>query len=193
MVVPENNKKIAKFIAGAMGFEPHVIEYKDKNETHAIHILNLIDPIDRDVKIYCSIGLSNYDNIVEMKNGNKNIPIELLMTANAKYDNVPNILSTCCFYIIKDNYNCQPGTVYKHMVEMYYKNNTMKHILFIEPYLWEDKISDYKIDNKVIHFLMGIPISDKELEYKLKNGTDNLLEKIIEVEDIYNYNRKSII
>jgi hypothetical protein len=193
MAVPENNKKIFKFIAGAIGFEPHVFKYKDENETHSIDILDLIDPIDRNVKIYCSIGLSNYDNIVEMKNGNKNVPIELLMATNIKYDKVPNILSTCCFYVIKDNYNCQPGTVYKHMVGMYYKNSNMKHILFIRPYLWEDKVGDYKTDNKAIHFLMGVPISDKELEYKLKNGSDDLMEKIVEGGDIYNYNRKSII
>lgn len=47
----------------------------------------------------------------------------------------------------------------------------MKHLYFTAPYLWEDKLEDFRVDDKVVNFLLAIPISDHELEFKNKNGS----------------------
>jgi hypothetical protein len=80
------------------------------------------------------------------------------------------------------------------MVEMYYNDTAMKHIYFTEPFLWQDKLEQLELESKKVNFLFCIPISDEELQYKLKNG-DDVLETLLQEHEIdfYNMNRKSIL
>lgn len=189
----EINKRYAKFIAKTIGFNPSVYPYYDGSKEEFVDIIKLDDPIDKDVKIYSSIGLSNYPNLIEMKEGEKNIPVELLMTGYKEYDKIPNIIATVSFYIMKQKWNCQPGTVYKKIVEDYY-DTELKNVLFNRPFLWEDKLSNLQFLERKIYPLLLIPISDKELEYKLTNGYSALEKLFIEKKiDIFDINRKSII
>lgn len=186
----QENIKMARFIAGAIGFEPVVYPYYDNDRTKRLDILKLTDPIDKNVGIYCTIGVSNYPNLI----GDKNIPVELMLTSYKKFDKATNILSTCGFYITKDKYECSLGGVFMRMVEFYYKGIDMKHIFFIRPYLWSEKLDQMKIENKEANFLLCIPISDKELEYKLKNGSSALEELLMKNKiDIYDLERKCTI
>jgi hypothetical protein len=185
-----DNIKLGKFVAGALGFEPHVYPYFDKTEENKLSVLSLADPIDQNVKIYCTIGVSDHPNIINATN----IPIELLLATYKKYDKAPNILSTCGFYISKDGFECRPGTVFMRMVELYYKDTEMKHIYFTEPFLWQEKLEQLTLENKKVTFLFCIPISDKELQYKQENGDDALESLLQEHEiDFYDINRKSVI
>lgn len=190
----ETNKKYAKFLAGALGFNPTVYPYYDDSKIEFVDILSIDDPIDAEVKFYSSIGVANYPNIIEMNDGVlKDISVELIITGYKKFEKTPNILATASFYITKNNWTCQPGTVYKSIIQDYY-NTELKHILFTSPFLWEDKLSNLSFDNKEIHPLLLIPISDKELEYKLSNGY-SALERLFEENeiDIFDLDRKSIL
>jgi hypothetical protein len=131
--VSNENKEIAKYITTIVGINRTVQRYWDDKNENCIDIFTCDDPIDLNVKFYGTIGLSDYQNIIEMKNGNKNIPIELLITGYKKYDKISNILSTCAFYILKDKWNCQPGTVFMNMVDFYCKKE-MQHIMFVPPF-----------------------------------------------------------
>jgi hypothetical protein len=78
-----------------------------------------------------------------MKDGSfKNLPVELMMAGYKLFDKIPNILSSCAFYLIKNKWTCQPNDIWKSMVEMYYTSSDMNHILFTPPFLWEDKLSE---------------------------------------------------
>jgi hypothetical protein len=186
----KENIKLAQAVAKAIGFEPKVFPHYDNDNKHELDILNMVDPIDKNVTIHCTIGLSDYENLV----GKQNIPVELLIAAYKKFEKAKNILSTCGFYIIKDKYECRPGSVFMRMIEFYYKDKEMKHIYFAEPFLWQDKLDQIKAENKEANFLFCIPISDAELAYKQKNGDDALESLLQENEiDIYDLDRKSVI
>lgn len=117
----EINKKYAKFLAGALGFNPTVYPYYDDGKNEFVDILSIDDPIDKEVKFYNSIGVANYPNIIEMNDGvNKDISVQLIIIGYKKYEKIPNILATTSFYIIKNNWSCQPGTVYKSIIQDYY-------------------------------------------------------------------------
>jgi antitoxin YqcF len=46
--------------------------------------------------------ISDAENKIEMKDGKlEKISVELLMIADKKYDRIPNIISTCGFYVTK--------------------------------------------------------------------------------------------
>jgi len=194
MEVSQDNIKLARFLAGAIGFEPNVYPYYDDGESHQIDILSLKDPIDELVGIYSSIGLSDYENLVAVSDGKNNIPIELMMTAYTRFESATNILSTCCFYIIKDKFECRPGAVFMRMVEFYIKDSPMKHIYFTSPFLWQEKLDQLHLDSKHVAFLLCIPISDRELQYKLEHG-DDALESLFQDNEIniYDLYRESVL
>ncbi|MGU3375210.1 suppressor of fused domain protein [Chryseobacterium sp. M5A1_1a] len=195
MTPTTENKEYAQFVAKAIGINPTVFPYYDDDKTNSIDILSIDDPLDANIAIYSTIGLSDFPNEIEMNDdSNLNIPVELLMTGYKKYENMANILSTTSFYISKNKWTCQPGTVFKDLVSDYY-DFPMKHIMFIRPFLWEDKLSDLKFGNKKIHCLLCIPISEKELEFKEKNGQE-MLEDLLFGEkdiDIFDLQRESVL
>jgi hypothetical protein len=189
-----DNIKMARFIAGAIGFGPHVHPYYDEDESHKLSVLSLVDPIDHNVSIYCTIGLSDSENKVEVKGAFENIPVELFMTGYKKFDKVSNVLSTTGFFIMKDKYECRPGAVFKYMIDYYYKGLTMRHAYFTSPFLWQEKLDQLELDSKKVSFLMIIPISDAELDYKIQHG-DDALENLLQDNEIdfYDLNRPSVV
>lgn len=189
-----DNVKMAQFVAQAIGIEPHVYPYYDNDRSHELHILQLTDPIDPNVGINMTVGLSDHENLVAVEGGHQNIPIELFMASYKEFEQAANVLSTTAFYIWKDKYECRPGNVFKHMVDMYIKDTDMKHIYFTQPFLWEDKLDQLQLGSKKVAFLLMIPCSDAEVHYKLQHG-DDAFEQLLQDNDIdiYDLNRKSVI
>jgi hypothetical protein len=193
MEVSTENKELAKYITVIVGINRKVQRYWDDTNEKFVDIFNCDDPVNSKVKFYGTLGLSDYLNVIEMKDGNKNIPIELLMASYNKYDKIPNILSTCAFYILKNKWTCQLGSIFMRMVDFYYKKE-MQHIMFVSPFLWEDKLEPLKLKTKTVNWLLAVPISESELQYKNKNGFNDLQNLFEEKEiDIFDINRKSII
>ncbi len=179
-------KELFKKLSPILGIDSKVTEYGDDECSQTVYIMTTPDPIDKNVVFYNTIGLFNYPI-----NNDKH---EILITGYNKYELVPSILSTIAFFIIKDKWNCQIGNVFETVVEMYYPNSLMKHILFVSPYLWEDKLEDFKLEGEPINFVLAIPISQSELEYKSKNGLDGLESLFEEKEiDIFNLTRLPVI
>lgn len=144
------------------------------------------DPMDKEVIYYSTIRLSDYP-ISDKK-------YELMISGYSDNDKVGNILSTSAFFCIKDNWKVSYGTFFENLVEMYYKNSEMKHIYFTSPYLWEDKLEDFKVENEEIFFLLAIMISDSELDFLKRNGLKALEILFEENEiDIYDIKRNSVI
>lgn len=177
--------KLFKKIAPLIGIDHKVIKYGDEND-NAIRILHCPDPTDNQIMFYCTLGLSE---LVPENNHT-----ELFFTSNIKFKEAPNLLSTCAFFLINDMWKSERGGVFETLIEMYYPTLEMKHIYFTSPYLWEDKLEAFSLEGKKIKFLLAIPISDKELEYRNLNGY-LALEELFEEKgiDIFDLNRKSIL
>lgn len=182
----ERQKKIYKKIAPIIGINPKVIRYGDDTGEKSIFIMECPDPIDSNINFYSTIGLSD----IEVNNKR----YEILFTGYASETEIGNILSSCAFFIMKDGWGIKPGAVFETLVEMYKENLDMKHVLFTSPYLWEDKLEDFEVENDKINFLLGIPISDAELKFKAKEGLE-ALENLFEEEEIniFDINRKSVL
>ncbi|MDR6489240.1 hypothetical protein J2799_003779 [Chryseobacterium vietnamense] len=189
------NKNLAKYITNIVGINKIIDCHYDKEKKNFIDIFTCDDPLYPGIKICGTIGLSDYPNKIEMNdNSFKDIPIELLIGGYREFRMLPNILSTAGFYIANNGWECQPGSVFMRIVEMYFETSEMKHIMFISPFLWNDKLKPLKLETKTVHWLLCIPISDEELEYKMENGT-SALEDIFQEKDIdiFDINRKSAI
>ncbi|MDH7460600.1 suppressor of fused domain protein [Chitinophagaceae bacterium 26-R-25] len=193
--VTTENKELAKYITTILGLNRTIQRHWDQDRSNFLDVFNCQDPIDSRIAFCGTIGLSDFPNEIEQKSGAiKNIPIELLITGYKEYDKASNIISTCGFYISKNKWSCQPGSVFMRMVEMYYEKLEMKHILFTSPFLWEGKLHPLKLESKTVNWLLAIPISDSELNYRNQLGAP-ALEDLFEKKgvDIFDLNRKSVI
>lgn len=193
--ISEENKKLSNYITSIVGINKMIDRYYDEDEKNFIDIFTCDDPLYPTIKICGTIGVSDYPNKIEMNdNSFKDIRIELLIGGYKESNELNNIISTAGFYITKNGWECQPGSVFMRIIEMYFETSEMKHIMFISPFLWQDKLKPLKLETKTVHWLFCIPISDKELEYKMKNGA-SALEDIFQEKDIdiFDINRKSAI
>jgi hypothetical protein len=169
-----------------LGISPKIVKYGDEKSDSEIRILSCPDPIDEDVMFFSTIGLSE---IIKNKNST-----EIFFTSYTSFSKAANILSTTAFFIINNGWIASDGAVFETLIEMYYPNKEMKHLYFTMPYLWEDKLEDFSVENKKVNFLLAIPISDKELAFKNKYGFEKFENLFQEKEvDIFDLDRKSTI
>ncbi|PTT43702.1 hypothetical protein DBR28_00205 [Chryseobacterium sp. HMWF028] len=165
----EENKQLSSYITNIIGINKIIDRHYDVDKKKYIDIFTCDDPLYPRIKICGTIGVSDHPNEIEMSDSTlKNISIELLIAGYTEHKMMAKILSTAAFYIINKGWECQPGSVFMRIVEMYFETSQMKHIMFISPFLWEDKLKPLKLTTKTVHWLFGIPISDKELEYKME-------------------------
>ncbi|WP_288447481.1 suppressor of fused domain protein [uncultured Chryseobacterium sp.] len=193
--ISKENRNLFKYVTTILGINERVDRHWDEAKVNFIDIFTCDDPNYPNIKIFGTIGISDQPNRIEMKDGNfQNIPIELLIAGYKEFEMIPNILSTAGFYITKKGWDCQSGSVFMRIVDMYYEDSEMKHLMFVSPFLWEDKLAPLDLETKTVNWLLCIPISENELEYRMKNGVSSLedlfQEKNIDMLDI---NRKSIL
>lgn len=192
MNISADNKIIAKTLANTLGINPSVHRYRDDNDSLDLALFSCADPIDSKVRFYGTVGLSDYPTFQD----GKEFPtrVEILGAAYSEEKYFPNILATIAFHSIREKFFCSPDSVLENAVLMYDAQATLPHVLFSPPYLWEDKLRTLKFENKTVAWVLAIPISEKELQYREKNGTQ-ALEELLEKNEanIFDLHRKSVV
>lgn len=175
-----------KKLSPILGTQPKVELYGDETGKFSIRILSCPDPTDDNVIFYSTLELSEL--------APENNSTEILFASYITFEEVSNILSSIAFFILKDGWQSRQGSVFETLIEMYYPDLEMKHIYFVSPFLWEDKLENFSVENTNIHFLLTIPISDKELDYLAQHGKE-ALEALFQEKniDIFDINRKSVL
>lgn len=185
-------KIIAKHIVSIVGGTPQFSKYYDKNESSSVYIMTIKDVPDEGVNFYSTIGTSEYS--IGLKVNNLHLRVELMFAIDKKQEEVANILATSAFCIINSGFKCYPGVIFNDVISSYIKDSDMKHVMFVQPFIWEDSFSELRINDKVIEWLLAVPISEKECRYADEYGSEALEELFEEHQiDIFNLFRKSIV
>lgn len=191
MSVSDENKTIAKAALGALGGKPIVRAYWDDNKENYIDILACDDRPCDGVTAYSTIGLSEYS--IDQIADDLPLRIEMVGACASGFECFPNILGSCAFNIINTKYKCYPGAIFQNVVKYYMPNSSMKHILFMPPFLWEEELTTLSFNDKKVAWLLAVPISDMELEYAIKHGIDALETLFEETQiDIFDLERKPV-
>ena len=191
MTVSNGNKIIAKTALEAFGGKPSVIKYWDEKKKSSIDILASIDRPYTGVTSYSTIGLNEYS--IGYISKETPLVVEIVGACSSSLDTFPNILASCAFNIINKKVTCYPGAIFENIVEIYIPDNSMKHILFLTPFLWDDKLKTMQLPDKKVAWLLAIPISDEEFTYAKAKGTEALEELFVETQiDIFDISRKSV-
>jgi hypothetical protein len=188
----QNQKLIFQHLNNAIGFKPKVVACHDKENKSTIKMYIGEDRPDFGISTYSTIGLSEHS--IGLKNNvEEEIRVEIIGICNSDIVEFPNIIASCAFNIINDQFTCKPGMVYPNIINEYYGDLEMEHIFFTTPYLWED-LTRLRIDANFVTWLMAVPISSAEFEFLQANGS-NALEDLFEKSnmDVFNIHRKSVV
>ena len=138
---------------------------------------------------YATIGLSECE--IGLVSYGKSLRVELLGVCDAKEKFFANILATTALEIMQ-NRKCSYGDIIPYVISEYIPDSEMKHIYLTNPFLWEG-FETLEFTDRVVAWLLIVPISDKEKDYAIENGWEALEEKFEEHNvDIFVLKRKSI-
>lgn len=188
----EEKKIISNHIGSIVGGIPTFSRYSDQNNVSNVHIMACKNVPDSNLTTYITVGTSNCSIGLQVKG--ISLRVELLFVGDSNQILIPNMLATCAFCIMNSGYKCSPGLVFYDVVNEYISDSTMKHILFVEPFLWEDKYKGLELEDKVIEWLLAVPISETESRYADKYGVESLEDLFEENNiDIFDLYRESVI
>lgn len=185
------NKVIAKTILEVFGGRPSVAKYWDDHQASHVDILSSINRPFEGITSYSTIGLSDYDIGYTVKV--QPLRVEIVGAHATEYDDFPNILATCAFTVINSKQSILPGEIFQGIVALYYPDSEMKHILFINPFLWKN-LKSIDLEKSKVAWLLAIPISQQEYLFALDSGVEALEDLFVQEDiDIFEIERKSIL
>ena len=190
--ISKDNKILAKTILKVFGGSPQIHRYWDDAENSHVEILNCHKSPQHNLNSYATIGLSDHQLLVEGKP--QDFRLEIVAACSSDVSEFPNILSTAAFCIINSKWSCFPGAVFPDVVEMFDCSKTMKHLMFVPPFIWENDLESLSLETKTIAWLLALPISEKEFQFVEDFGPARL-EEVFQGEqiDIFNINRPSAV
>lgn len=186
----ELKKLIAKKEEAIFGGKMQVFAYWNDSNTVSIDILKCENVPQKGVQCCGTIGLSETD--IGLVSGGKELRVEILGASDIKDEVFENIIASSAFAVMQ-SHKCFPGYILEDVVTQYIDDSDMKHVLLVEPFLWENTES-FTYQNKQIAWLMTVPISDREMAYADTRGLDALEDLFEENEiDVYDLYRESVI
>ena len=159
------------------------------------------------ITTYVTSGLSEYV-LRDDQNGQKPRRVELISALRDDTDfekltgdigdkktfYEDSLMYICCYMVIRNSY-IFPGDIWNRwFINKYEQFSDMEHLYLPTPILLTNKIQSTTIEGKEIQFLLCVPISDEELKYYEKHGSEALekllLKNKVEITDLF---RKSVI
>ncbi len=71
-----------------------------------------------------------------------------------------------------DAWLCAPGVVFPSLVSQYRISSTLEHLLWVPPFPWEQLGAVDPGEGPMVHWLLGVPISEAERRFLLDRGFD---------------------
>jgi hypothetical protein len=186
------NKVIAKTVSDIFGGSPRIIRYWDDARRNCVDLLSCIDCPQVGVTSFSTIGLSDHPLY---KNGNEYpVRTELVGACGNSFTAFDRAISTAAFCVINSKWFASPGAIFPDILSMYKCSDTLQHLFFVPPFLWEHKLATLSLPKKQVAWLLVVPISENERKLASSEGSGEL-EKLFELKqiDIFNLNRPSVI
>jgi len=187
------NRELATMVARAFGHaRPQVKRYWDDDESHHVDIAYVTDSPTPGITSHGTLGLSDYPLI----DGGAEYPVrcELVGTCASAFDLFPNILATSAFNIMTRQWFVSPGRIFPDVVAMYYPSFHVRHVMFYDPFLWDEDLTTAEFATKTVAWLMALPVTDAERDYALSSGPLALVEVFARDQmDLFDLKRSSVL
>ena len=176
-MVDSLDRAVASVLREVVGGVPQVHEYLDEDESHRVALFSAVARPASECTAYSTIGLCRAPNVLD----GRQIAVELAMVSLSSRLDVPNVLASCAFLVTKDRWRCAPGVVFPDVFTKYGDGGHLRHVVWVPPFPW-DRLAAVDVEDRSIHWLLGVPISDDEREFLDGNGFD-AFERLLAQED----------
>ena len=166
--VSESNKIVGRRVAQAFGRLPKVTTMWDADNRSSVYIGAVVDSPDTGLTSYSTLNLSNWPLYVDGRVHKTRI--EMMGAAPSEIELFENAVSTAAFCVINQKWECYPGAIFPDVLAMYHLSPTMKHVLFTEPFLFSSLEEPLQLPDRLVSWLMMVPIADSEYEYAKAKG-----------------------
>ena len=185
-------KTIARTAAAVFGTKPEVDRYWADQRVSSVDVLSCLDSPQRGGTSYATIGVSE---VALEKDGRElQVRAELVGACYSRFKKFPNVLATAAFLVINSRSFIAPGVIFPGVLSMYYAAVEMKHLLFLPPFLWDERLKASKVEERQIGWLLAIPVSEGEMQLASSRGVP-ALEELFEARqiDIFDLERPSVV
>lgn len=190
--VSPRSKVVAKTAAAAFGGKPAVTRFWDDNHHSSIDILSCEDGPQEGVTAYSTVGLSEWP--LYYGDEEYHSRLEMVGACGSNFEGYDNAVASAAFNVINSGWFCYPGAIYPDVLPLHSSSMTMKHFLFVPPFLWEDELPTLEIEHRTIAWLQAIPISDGERSFAESSGSEALEELFQQHQiDIFDLQRPSVV
>ncbi|MDA1161159.1 MAG: suppressor of fused domain protein [Planctomycetota bacterium] len=178
---------MAKSVAEFFGGEISIKQAWDDADESMIGVLAASDSPSAGLTSYSTIGLC--DSEIHDHVGVVPYRVELVMAARSQFEKTRNILATAAFHVINSDWSCHCFALYPGIVEMYYPDSPMAHLLFVDPFMWDGEFPELNVEGLPLRWLLAAPISEPERRYAINFDIPTLLDELDEcgadVTDLY--------
>lgn len=182
-------RELGKTIRSRLGTGTKVVRFADDEEVNEVFIVSGNDCPVGGVISYGSVGLSRKFQ----HTGAESVKVEIVAACAAVTPYIDNLVASCVFESIKNGTNIRYGSCIADIVAQYRISDTLRHVTFVAPFLWQG-LNQLTVDGNEIYCLMMLPVSDAEKRYLEQHGIDALEELFDKMQiDIYDINRASAL
>lgn len=190
--VSDSNKTVARKVAEAFGRFPKITNYLDVDESNSVDVAAAADSPQEEITSYSTVNLSDWPLYIDGRVSETRI--EIVGAAPNDVELFPNVISTAAFCVIKQKWECYPGAIFPDALAMYHLSTTMKHIMFTEPFVWESLEESLQLADRLVSWLMIVPIADSEYDFAIDRGWNDLGQLFEDRQiDIWDMQRKPVV
>jgi antitoxin YqcF len=183
-------RAVAKTAASAFGArDPQVHAYYDEDESHRVDVMECSDCPTAGFTTYSTLTLHETPNLLD----ERDVRVELAGVAATSQTAFSNLIATAAFYVMKQGWLAAPGVVFPNLLNEYDFSPSLDHVLWVQPFPWEELGCVDVGAARTVSWLLAIPISAAEHRLLLEKGYDSLEARFAEHElEYFDLSRPSI-
>lgn len=192
MDMSPSNKKIAGHISAVFGGNPEITRYSDESGKRTIDVVCCANAPQEGIDSFSTVGLSDQEQCIEGVDGS--LRLELVGACRSGNEVFGSVLANAAFCSLISGWPIHPGAIFADLVNHYDASTTLEHVMFVEPFAWNEELEAIQLPDKEVLWLMMIPISEAEAAYAEKHGGEALEDLFEKNEiDVFDWERKSVV
>jgi hypothetical protein len=187
MDITDEARSAARELTRVWTRKPRVHRHWDEAKRYSIDVATCEDTPVNGVTGVGTVGLSAHDF------GPGRPRVEIIGAFVTTFSEGANMAATCAFNAIKDGYVVAPDVIHQGVLCHYLASPALPHILFVDPFLWDDGPNTLHVGGVAIAWVMMVPISESERLFAAENGPNALTVRFEQAQiDIFDLSRASV-
>ncbi|GAB2637582.1 suppressor of fused domain protein [Prescottella soli] len=142
---------------------------------------------------YATLDMARFPTNVTTEDG-RPIRTELITVGRADYRSLADVLAQCAFQVASGSLHVTPNAIVPNAVHAADPGRSTRHVLLVVPFIWSALEILVERAEDVTTWLQAVPITDSELQFASRFGTDELFTRLEAAgADVSDIDRASVV